>query len=164
MIGAAIPRAITTHTMTCITWQILRVGAEMLRIILLEPHDNAHGRSVLKKKLLWTPSSLSFNHWNCMFLYYDYAYNLMQMCLSIFCLQMKWKWWLNHTKGPVLRHMQLGLWNRKIAWLQNRNSQQFRAILGLRPWHPQQPCAWSGPPHGRSSPTRCHTSTQPSRR
>ena len=23
---------------------------------------------------------------------YDYAYNLMQMCLSIFCLQMNWKW------------------------------------------------------------------------
>ena len=73
------------------------------------------------------------------------------------------KWWLNDADGPVLRHIKLELWNLENCLAEKRNS-QFRAILGLRPWHPQQPCAWSGPPHGRSSPTRCHTSTQPSRR
>ena len=65
------------------------------------------------------------------------------------------------TGSPAIR---LELWNLENCLAEKRNSQQFRAILGLRPWHPQQPCAWSGPPHGRSSPTRCHTSTQPSRR
>ena len=164
MISTAIPRAITTDTMTFITWQILRVGAKMLRIIPLEPHDDAHGRSMFKKETLVKPKQSSL-------LSLKLPALVLQLCLqfdanvSLHCFSAnELQWLLNHTNGPVLRHMQLGLRDRKIAWLQKGNSQQFRAIWGLRPWHPQQPCAWSDPPHERSSPTRCHTSTQPSRR